>query len=323
MFFSWRNKKKFVILQATNQNRISMAKYLDPKADLTFKKVFGEHKELLISFLNALLPLPDGKEIVTLEYLPSEMVPVNPDKKDTIVDVRCKDKDGRQFLVEMQMYWTDAFRQRVLLNTCKAYSLPADRGEKYSELKPVYTLSLVNDIAFPELHDDFYHCYMMTHSKYKEYTIDDIEMIFVELPKFKPNTVLDKKMAVLWLRFLTEVNEHTREVDKELLADDNVAKAVSLVEESAYSDAELWAIDRYWDSVSRERTIMSEKFLKGEAKGRAEGLKEGMEKGMKQGEEKGRKDATLANALSLKKNGVPIDVIANSLGLSIDEVREL
>ena len=310
-------------MQATNQNRISMAKYLDPKADLTFKKVFGEHKELLISFLNALLPLPDGKEIVTLEYLPSEMVPVNPDKKDTIVDVRCKDKDGRQFLVEMQMYWTDAFRQRVLLNTCKAYSLPADRGEKYSELKPVYTLSLVNDIAFPELHDDFYHCYMMTHSKYKEYTIDDIEMIFVELPKFKPNTVLDKKMAVLWLRFLTEVNEHTREVDKELLADDNVAKAVSLVEESAYSDAELWAIDRYWDSVSRERTIMSEKFLKGEAKGRAEGLKEGMEKGMKQGEEKGRKDATLANALSLKKNGVPIDVIANSLGLSIDEVREL
>ena len=44
-----------------------MAKYLDPKADLTFKKVFGEHKELLISFLNALLPLPDDKEIVTLE----------------------------------------------------------------------------------------------------------------------------------------------------------------------------------------------------------------------------------------------------------------
>ena len=300
-----------------------MAKYLDPKADLTFKKVFGEHKELLISFLNALLPLPEGKEIVELEYLPSEMVPVNPDKKDTIVDVRCKDKDGRQFLVEMQMYWTDAFRQRVLLNTCKAYSLPADRGEKYSELKPVYTLSLVNDIAFPELPDDFYHCYMMTHSKYKEYTIDDIEMIFVELPKFKPNTVLDKKMAVLWLRFLTEINEHTREVDKELLMDDNVAKAVRLVEESAYSDAELWAIDRYWDSVSRERTALSEKFLKGEAKGRAEGEKSGFEKGMKEGEEKGRKDATLANALSLKKNGVPVDVIANSLGLSIDDVRKL
>ncbi len=274
--------------------------------------MFGEHKELLISFLNALLPLPEGKDIIELEYLPSEMVPVNPDKKDTIVDVRCKDKDGRQFLVEMQMYWTDAFRQRVLLNTCKAYSLPADRGEKYSELKPVYTLSLVNDIAFPELPNDFYHCYMMTHSKYKEYTIDDTEMIFVELPKFKPNTVLDKKMAVLWLRFLTEINEHTKEVDKELLMDDNVAKAVSLVEESAYSDAELWAIDRYWDSVSRERTALSEKFLKGEAKGREEGRAEG---------DRARQ---LSTAKSLKKMGIlSVSQIAAATGLSEEEINKL
>ena len=207
----------------------------------------------------------------------------------------------------MQMYWTDAFRQRVLLNTCKAYSLPADRGEKYSELKPVYTLSLVNDIAFPELPDDFYHCYMMTHSKYKEYTIDDIEMIFVELPKFKPDTMLDKKMAVLWLRFLTEINEHTKVVDKELLADDNVAKAVSLVEESAYSDAELWAIDRYWDSVSRERTALSEKFLKGEAKGREEGIKEGITK----------------TALNMRKEGLAVSLIAKLTGLSEKEINEL
>ena len=300
-----------------------MAKYLDPKADLTFKKVFGEHKELLISFLNALLPLPEGKEIVTLEYLPSEMVPVNPDKKDTIVDVRCKDKDGRQFLVEMQMYWTDAFRQRVLLNTCKAYSLPADSREKYSELKPVYTLSLVNDIAFPELPDDFYHCYMMTHSKYKEYTIDDIEMIFVELPKFKPNTVLDKKMAVLWLRFLTEINEHTKEVDKELLSDDNVAKAVSLVEESAYSDAELWAIDRYWDSVSRERTALSEKYLKGEAKGREEGRAEGLAEGEKKGLEEGRKEQAYEIARNLMAIHLPIESIVKVTGLSEGEIASL
>ena len=30
-------------------------KYLDPKADLTFKKVFGEHPDLVTSLLNALL----------------------------------------------------------------------------------------------------------------------------------------------------------------------------------------------------------------------------------------------------------------------------
>jgi predicted transposase/invertase (TIGR01784 family) len=243
------------------------------------------------------------------------MVPVNPDKKDTIVDVRCKDKDGRQFIVEMQMYWTNAFKQRALLNTCKAFSLPADRGEKYSELKPVYTLSLVNDIAFPELPDDFYHCYMMTHSKYREYTIDDIEMIFVELPKFKANTVLDKKMAVLWLRFLTEINEHTVEVDKELLMDDNVAKAVSLVEESAYNDAELRAIDRYWDSVSRERTALSEKYLLGEAKGRAEGLAEGLAEGMKEG--------IIKTAKNMKAEGLPTSLIAKMTGLPEEEINKL
>jgi predicted transposase/invertase (TIGR01784 family) len=161
---------------------------------------------------------------------------------------------------------------------------------------------------------------MMTHSKYKEYTIDDIEMIFIELPKFKPNTVLDKKMAVLWLRFLTEINEHTKEVDKELLMDGNVAKAVSLVEESAYSDAELWAIDRYWDSVSRERTIMSEKFLKGEAKGRAEGLAEGEKKGRAEGD----RARQISTAKSLKQMGIlSISQIADATGLSEEEIHKL
>ena len=57
-----------------------MSKYLDPKADLTFKKVFGEHPNLVLSLLNALLPLPDGMEIKTVEYLSSENIPENSGK---------------------------------------------------------------------------------------------------------------------------------------------------------------------------------------------------------------------------------------------------
>ena len=34
-----------------------MARYLDPKADVTFKKVFDEHRNLVISLLNTMLPL--------------------------------------------------------------------------------------------------------------------------------------------------------------------------------------------------------------------------------------------------------------------------
>ena len=88
-------------------------RYLDPKADLTFKKIFGEHKDLLISLLNALLPLADDEQIESVEYLSPELVPDTYVGKNSIVDVRCRDVKNRQFIVEMQMLWTEAFKQRV------------------------------------------------------------------------------------------------------------------------------------------------------------------------------------------------------------------
>ena len=64
-------------------------KYLDPKADLTFKKVFGEHPELVKSLLNALLPFKsEEEEITSVTYLTPEMVPRTPTRKFSIVDVR-------------------------------------------------------------------------------------------------------------------------------------------------------------------------------------------------------------------------------------------
>ena len=97
-------------------------KYLDPKADLTFKKVFGEHPELVKSLLNALLPFKsEEEEITSVTYLTPEMVPQTPTRKYSIVDVRCEDAQGRQFIVEMQMVWSAEFKQRVLFNASKAY----------------------------------------------------------------------------------------------------------------------------------------------------------------------------------------------------------
>ena len=99
-------------------------KYLDPKADLTFKKVFGEHPELVKSLLNALLPFKrEEEEITSVTYLTPEMVPQTPTRKYSIVDVRCEDAQGRQFIVEMQMVWSAEFKQRVLQcfqGICKA-----------------------------------------------------------------------------------------------------------------------------------------------------------------------------------------------------------
>ena len=93
-----------------------MGKYLDPRADLTFKKVFGEHKNLVISLLNALLPLKDEERVESIEYWPAEKIPKRTQvEKDSIVDVCCKDNKQREFIVEMQMTWTESFKKRVLL----------------------------------------------------------------------------------------------------------------------------------------------------------------------------------------------------------------
>ena len=111
-------------------------KYLDPKADLTFKKVFGEHPDLVISLLNALLPFSPEEVITDVEYLTPEMVPENPFRKNSIVDVRCRDSRGRQYIVEMQMVWSPEFEQRVLFNASKAYVRQAEAGKEYELLQP-------------------------------------------------------------------------------------------------------------------------------------------------------------------------------------------
>ena len=307
-----------------------MAKYFDPKADLTFKNVFGEHKELLMSLLNSLLPLEDGKEIVSIEYLNPELVPETPTKKDSVVDVRCTDTLNRQFIVEMQMYWTNAFKNRALLNTCKAYTRQAEGGTKYNQLRPVYTLSLVDDIAFPD-EERFYHRYQPADILNPKNRIDGFEMIFVELPKFmawqkangkaqwqdaKDNRITIssmsfKKLAVLWLRFLTEIDERTIVVDDELLADNGVNKALKLVEQAAYTDGQRLTYERYFDMVSRERTALDEREERGEVRGRAEGRAEG------------RDERTIEIATSMKLMGLSIDQIAQATGLSPEDINLL
>ena len=285
-------------------------KYLNPRADLTFKRVFGEHPDLVMSLLNALLPLAANQEITEIEYLPSEMVPENPLRKNSIVDVRCKDKQGRQFLVEMQMIWSPEFRQRVLFNASKAYVRQINTGEEYELLQPVYSLNLVNEVFEPEL-EGYYHHYQMIHVENTDKVIEGLQLIFVELPKFTPHTFSEKKMQVLWLRYLTEINEHTREVPEELMANPEVKKAVDALEVSAFTDAQLAGYEKFWDIISVEKTLYNSAIRKG--------LAEGMEKGM----EKGKAEERHLIAFNFKKQGVSFEVISQCTGLSIKEIELL
>ena len=301
-----------------------MERYLDPKADLTFKKIFGEHPDLVISLLNALLPLPKGKEIEWVEYLPPEMVPENPLRKNSIVDVRCHDKLGRQFIVEMQMVWSKEFQYRVLFNASKAYVRQLDKGKDYELLQPVYSLNLLNEVFEPKL-DNYYHYYRLVHEQYSNRVIDGLHLVFVELPKFTPHTFSEKKMQVLWLRFMTEIDEKTEAVSPDLLANPLVEKAISIVRESAFTRAQLEAYDRFWDAIRVEKAI-KQGMEQGIKQGMEQGIKQGMEQGIKQGVEQGRAEGERQKALAIARNlrlsGMRLSDIARMTGLSEAEIPE-
>ena len=288
-------------------NAVMSGKYLDPKADLTFKLVFGEHPDLVMSLLNALLPLDDDGQIASVEYMTPEMVPDNPGKKDSVVDVRCIDEKGRQFIVEMQLYWNEFFQQRVLLNASKAVVRQLKKGEDYNLIQPVYCLNLVNDVGFESGPDEFYHDYAIVNVEHSDRIIEGLRFVFVELPKFQPKTIVEKKMAVLWLRFLTEISGNTEDAPAELLENELTSKALSIVEKSAMSEAQLYAYEKFWMGITDEKGFLEARYNKGRAEGRAEG----------------KKEANRENARKMKKLGMTADVISQVTGLPEEEIKDL
>lgn len=285
----------------------SDCKYLNPKADLTFKLVFGEHPDLVMSLLNALLPLKYDEQITQVEYISPEMVPENPAKKNSVVDVRCYDQVGRQFIVEMQMEWNESFKNRVVLNASKAVVRQLKKSEDFKLVHPVYSLNLINDVGFDAGPDEFYHDYAIVNVEHTDRIIEGLRFVFIELPKFKPKTIIEKKMAVLWLRFLTEINEETKEAPAELLENAETSKALSIVEKSAFNDKQLYAYEQFWDAVYVEKALIDG----------------GYKKGIQEGMEKGRTEERLENARNLKANGIPLELIIKSLNLTDDEVASL
>ena len=284
-----------------------MARYLDPKADVVFKKVFGEHPHLLKSFLNAVLPLTDDQQIVDLETLPPEQVPDLPILKRTIADVRCKDAKGRHFIVEMQIEWSDSFKQRLLFSAGQAFVKQLKKGEGYRLLEPVYGLGIIADCFDPDK-DIWYHHYQLVNiEKPKREVIEHLQLVFIELPKFPIKSKAEKQLRLLWLRFLREIDENTKTVPSELRAVAEISEAIDLSEQAAYTEGELQSYESYWDQISREKTLLSEWHLKG----RVEGLAEGLEK------------KALEIARTMKLSGMSIDQIQKFTGLSKTVIEKL
>ena len=129
--------------------------------------------------------------------------------------------------------------------------------------------------------------------------------------KFKPQSIKEKKMAVLWLRFLTEIDRNTDEVPAELLENPETSKALKILEKSAYNEAELNAYEYYWDAVYNERGAIRH------------GYKQGREEGMKEGKKQGMAQANRENARKMKSDGMSSELIAKYTGLTIAEIEAL
>ena len=295
-----------------------MTHYLDPKNDLIFKRIFGEHKHLCRSLLNNMLPLDPAQQIVELEYLTPELTPELPELKNSIVDVRCIDKQGRQFIVEMQMHWTDSFKSRVLFNASKAYVKQLKPKKDYKLLQPVYALSFVNEVFEHHAPEVYYHHYKIVNIADTEKRIDGLEFVFIELPKFRPGNRAEKKLYDLWLTFLTRL-EDGGEAPPELLEEELTKEALHYLERWSYSETELEIYDRCWDAVRTQRMYILDALDEGEAMG----LQKGEALGLKKGRAEGRAEAMREMVLSAHRNGHSVAQIQSFTALSEAQIQEI
>ncbi len=247
-------------------------RFLDVKTDYAFKKVFGSNnsKNILISFLNAIIEFPNGEKVKSLEIVDPYNIPMIKGMKDTYVDVKAILDNDTTVIIEMQVLNVDAFEERILYNAAKKYSNQLVRGKNYSLLNPIIALTIVNFEMFPEFDKVISRFQLMEKEEYTAYS-DDVELIFVELPKF------DKKLEELenikdeWIYFIKNAEDLTlipASVDKE------VKNALDIVNEAGMSEQELELQHKRKDFIWLQKSSVEKAERLGREEGREEGRKE-------------------------------------------------
>lgn len=182
-------------------------RFINPKTDYAFKKIFGSEQshDILISFLNAML-YEGSDTIIEIEILNPYLAPRIRGIKDTYLDVKATISDGAQqnstVIIEMQVLNIEGFEKRILYNAAKTYSTQLGVGEDYIDLQPVIALTITDFDMFPEL-DQLLSRFILKEKTYlTDYPIYDIELVFIELPKFQKQLGELKTLADKWLYFL-------------------------------------------------------------------------------------------------------------------------
>ncbi len=178
-------------------------KFIDPRIDFAFKKIFGSEstKEVLASFLESLLGLEGERRIAELTLLDPFLAPKIRELKYSILDVKCRDHRGVSYIVEMQVQKVAAFLKKIQYNAAKAYAHQIERGEDYPKLNQVIAITITDFVLF----DGFEHC-VSRHEARETITghsyLQEIIHFFVELPKFGKQLEQLDGILERWIYFI-------------------------------------------------------------------------------------------------------------------------
>jgi predicted transposase/invertase (TIGR01784 family) len=244
--------------------------FINPKTDYAFKKIFGstQSKNILISFLNALI-YEGNSTIQDLEIINPNLPPQLEGLKDTYLDVRATLSDGTLVIIEMQVLNVESFGKRVLFNAAKSYAFQLQKGQGYRMLKPVIALTITDFEMFPKRTQLISRFVYREKSEGWHYPDNDLELVFVELPKFNKDlnqleTLTDKWIYFMkFARSLTSIPESLNEIPE-------LHQAFEIANEAGLTPEELEALER------------REMFIYDQQGAIALGIQQGIEQGIEQ-----------------------------------------
>ena len=309
-----------------------MATYMNPFTDVGFKRIFGQEfsKPLLIDFLNNLF---SGElHIVDLKFLDKEQLGIFDQDRSLIYDVYCELDTGEKIIVEMQNCKQGNFKSRSIYYICESIARQGEQGMEWNyQIKAVYLIAFLN-FTLSDIDTDFRTDVLLMNKRKKQEFSDLLNLIYLQLPYFEKSAEACENNFDRWIYLL----KHMETIVKlpwpeknpvfQRLAEISDLGSLSREERMKYDEA----IRKYRDTLC----VMQSQLDEGIQIGRDQGIQIGRDQGIQIGIEKGRQQ-TLAEAQmqiqqnlasvarNLKAQHVPLDVIASSTGLSIQEIENL
>ncbi|MGI6444472.1 MAG: Rpn family recombination-promoting nuclease/putative transposase [Candidatus Ozemobacteraceae bacterium] len=297
-------------------------KYFGLTNDLLFKIVFGRkgNEKLLALLLNALLKYRGEQEIKELEILNPINLPDFQGGKQSVIDVKAKNKRGEVFCVEVQVKAHAEILKRVLYYSAVSYSGEMLRGEKYTDLNKTLCLWIMCETVLPD--PDIYNKYLIKHDKTNRVLTDLLEYHFVELSKFdgdKPTKLRSKFEK--WLHIL-KFGNYYRSIDdlpEALRSEEGICEVISNMSNANTDELtrhELFARDMFLSDLATDLDAA-----------RREGREEGIEEGMLKGREEGREEGDILRAkkvaLKMLNDGLSPEIVEKYTGLALAQIELL